>query len=126
MGIIGGKEIIFPGKNIVDAGPSGLNEQRGGDAAARRHAAKMECFLNMFRVSVPCPETGGLMRGVAEHPAHLLSVQARGATGGGGRAKKRRNAVGAPVALRPQTLTAPGNPQTPPHILTHNPPPPNP
>src|SRR5258708_39436847 len=109
MGMIRGKEIILPGKNIVEAGPSGLTEQRGGDAAARRHAAEVERFLNMFRVSVPCPETGGLMRGVAEHPSHLLSVQARGATGGGGRAKKRRNAVGAPVALGLKTLTAQRN-----------------
>src|SRR6267142_7267821 len=118
MGIIGGKEIIFPGKNIVDAGPSGLNQQRGGDAAARRHAAEVERFLNMFSVSVPCPETGGLMRGVAEHPSHLLSVQARGATGGGCCAKKRRNAVGAPVAFGLKTLTAEGNRETRPDIVT--------
>src|SRR6267154_2646506 len=108
MRIIGGEEIIFPRKNVVNAGPSGLNQQRGGDAAARRHAAEVERFLNMFSVSVPCPETGGLMRGVAEHPSHLLSVQARGTTGGGGRAKKRRNTVGAPVAKAAGITAQPG------------------
>ena len=60
------------------------------------------------------------MRSVAEHPAHLLSVQARGATGGGGRAKKRRNAVGAPVAFGLKTLTAQGNRETRPDIVTES------
>src|SRR5258708_38726994 len=120
MRIIGREEIIFPRKNVIDAGPSGLNQQRGGDAAARRHATEVECFLNMFSVSIPCPETGGLMRSVAEHPAHLLSVQARGATGGGGRAKKRRNAVGAPVAFGLKTLTAQRNCETRPDIVAES------
>jgi len=86
----------------------------------RRHAAEVERFLNMFGVSIPCPETGRLMRGVAEHPAHLLSVQARGATCGSRCAKQRRNAVRAPVALGLKALTAQGNCEARPDIVTES------
>ena len=106
MWIVGSKEIIFSGEDVVDTGPARLHEQRGRDSAARRHATKMKSLLNMFGVAIPRSQAGGLMRGIAQHPPHLLSVQARCATRGRGRAKERRNAVGAPVALCLKTLTA--------------------
>src|ERR1700676_3943959 len=45
--IVGSKEIVFPREDVVDTGPAGLNEQRGSNCAARRHAAEVEGFLNM-------------------------------------------------------------------------------
>ena len=106
MRIVGLEEIIFSGEDIVDAGPTRLDEQRGGDAAARGHAAKKKSFLDVLGVAIPGAESGGLLRRVAEHPAHLLSVQAGGATRGRRGAERRRNAVRAPVAFGFELLPA--------------------
>src|SRR5260370_3496927 len=86
--------------DIVYAIPAGLIQIGGGYSTALGHAAKLKGFLNVLGVTVPSAEAGGLMRGVTEEKAHLRSVQACGATGGGGRAEERRDAVGAPMTLR--------------------------
>src|ERR1700745_3150969 len=79
------------------------------DPAARGHAAKVKRFLHMLSVAIPCSEAGGLMRGVAQHPAHLLGVQVGCATCRCCRAKKGRNTVRAPVTLGLKALTAQGH-----------------
>src|SRR5438067_2851875 len=60
----------------------------------------------MLGVAIPRSEAGGLMRSVAQHPAHLLSVQAGGATRRCCRAKKGRNTMRAPMTLGLKALTA--------------------
>src|SRR5215467_10124206 len=109
MGIVSGEEIVFPREDVIHAGPACLCEQRGSDSAARGHAPEMKRFLNVLGVAIPCAEPGGLMRGIAQHPAHLLGVQACSATGRGGRAEERRNAVGAPMTFCLEPLTAQGH-----------------
>ena len=74
LGIVSGEEIIFSGEDVVDAGPTRLHEQRGSDPAPRSHAAEVKGFLHVLGVAIPCPEPGGLVRGVAQHPAHLPGV----------------------------------------------------
>src|SRR5580700_6749017 len=106
MRIVGSKEIVFSREDIVDTCPARFNEQSGRNSAAGRHTAKVKSFLNMFGVAIPCTQPRGLMRCVAQHPSHLLSIQACCATGGRGCAKQRRNAVRAPVAFCLKTLTA--------------------
>src|SRR5713101_8797537 len=69
----------------------------------------MKGFLDVLGITVPCTETGGLLRGVTEEEAHLRSVQACSATGGGGRAEEGRDAVGAPMTLRFELLAAQGH-----------------
>jgi hypothetical protein len=56
--VISGKKIVLSGKNVIDAGPSGLREQRGGNTTARRHAAEVEGFLNVFDVAIPGSQPG--------------------------------------------------------------------
>src|SRR6267378_2646365 len=109
MRVVSLKEIILPGEDIFDTGPSGLNDQGRGDTAARRHAAKVECFLDVLGVAVPCTKAGGLMGGVAQQESHLRSVQARRAPGGRGRAEEWRDAVCAPVTLRLKLLPTQGH-----------------
>src|SRR5438132_44644 len=60
----------------------------------------------MLGVAIPRSEAGGLMRSVAQHPAHLLSAQAGGATRRCCRAKKGRNTMRAPMTLGLKALTA--------------------
>src|SRR5437879_13713764 len=60
----------------------------------------------MLDFAIPRSEAGGLMRSVAQHPAHLLSVQAGGATRRCCRAKKGRNTMRAPMTLGLKALTA--------------------
>src|SRR5690349_19871894 len=107
--IVRSEKIVFPGEYIVDTGPAGLHEQRGRYAAARRHAAEMKRFLNMFGVAIPSSQAGGLMRGVPQHPAHLLGVQAGRATRGSRCTKERRDTVRAPMTLSLEALSAEGN-----------------
>src|SRR5260370_39075440 len=95
--------------DIVYAIPAGLIQIGGGYSTALGHAAKLKGFLNVLGVTVPSAEAGGLMRGVTEEKAHLRSVQACGATGGGGRAEERRVAGGAPMTLRFKLLAAEGD-----------------
>src|ERR1700738_627746 len=104
--IVGLEEIIFAGENIIDASPAGLDNQRGGDTAARIHAGKKECLLDMVRVAIPCAEAGRLVRRVSQHPAHFLGVQAGRAGSSSGGAKLRCDAVCAPVTLHFKILSA--------------------
>src|SRR5207249_8880863 len=94
------EEIILPRQDVLDARPSRLDNQRRCDSAARRHAAEVECFLDVVGVAVPCAKAGGLMGRISQKKSHLLCVQPRGAAGGRCRAEKWRDAVSAPVALR--------------------------
>src|SRR5260370_40024709 len=106
MRVVRVKEIIFSREDVFDTGPSGLHDQGGSDAAARRHPAKVECFLDVLGVAVPCTKAGGLMGRVAQEKSHLRNVQARRTAGGRGRAKKWRDAVRAPGTLRFELLSA--------------------
>ena len=66
MRVVSLKKVILPREDVFDTGPSGLHDQGRSDAAARRHAAKVECFLDVLGVAIPCTEAGGLMSGVAQ------------------------------------------------------------
>src|ERR1700693_6427041 len=103
--IVGLKEIIFAGENIIDPGPAGLDDERRGDAAARVHAAEKEGFLDVLRIAIPGAEDSRLLRGVAPHTTHFLGIQAGRTCSGSGGTKERRNAVRAPVALRLKFLS---------------------
>src|SRR2546429_2786828 len=94
------EEIILPRQDVLDARPSRLDNQRRCDSAARRHAAEVECFLDVVGVAVPCAKAGGLMGRISQKKSHLLCVQPRGAAGGRCPAEKWRGAGSAPVALR--------------------------
>src|SRR5580704_5369199 len=60
----------------------------------------------MLGVAIPRAQPRRLLRGVTQHPAHLLSIQTRGTTGRGGSAKQRRNAMRAPMARSFELLSA--------------------
>src|SRR5260370_25335698 len=89
MRVVSVKEIIFSREDVFDTGPSGLHDQGGSDAAARRHPAKVECFLDVLGVAVPCTKAGGLMGRVAQEKSQLRNVQSRRTAGGAGRDKKQ-------------------------------------
>src|ERR1700730_11886493 len=61
MRVVGLKEIIFPREDVFDTGPPRLYDQGRGDTAARRHPAKVECFLDVLGIAVPGTEAGGLV-----------------------------------------------------------------
>src|SRR2546430_14788208 len=94
------KKIVVARKDIVDAGPAGMNEQSRGDAAARRHAAKNETLLDVIRIAIPRGNPGGLLRRVVDQPAHLLRVQICRAPGSSGGAENSANAVRALVSFK--------------------------
>src|SRR6267142_5526144 len=56
MRVVSLKKIILPREDVFDTGPSGLNDQGRSDATARGHAAKVECFLDVLGVAIPCTE----------------------------------------------------------------------
>src|SRR5467141_5082738 len=109
MRVVSLKKTILPREDIFDTRPSRLNDQGRGDTAARRHAAKVECFLDVLGVPVPRTKAGGLMSGIAQEKSHLGSVQARRAPGGRCRAEHWRDAMRAPVTLRFKLLPAQGH-----------------
>src|SRR5207302_7548232 len=67
----GQEEIIVSGKGVVYAGPSGLDEKRGGDTVARRHASEDKCFLHVFGIAHPGGDARRLLSGIILQPAHL-------------------------------------------------------
>jgi hypothetical protein len=96
---IGHEKIVSARQNVVHSRPARLHEQRRGDAAARRHPAVNESFLNVLRIALPRGDAGGLLRRIVEHPAHSLRVQARRARGGRRCPENSGEAVRAPVFL---------------------------
>ena len=74
-GRIGQDEVVRSREHIVDAGPAGTHQQRGGQPAARRHAAEHERLLDVIGVALPGGDAGGLLRGVVKQPAHVLGVE---------------------------------------------------
>ena len=74
MGVVSLKEIILSREDVLDTGPSGLNDQRRCDTAARRHPAKVECLLDVLGVPVPCTKAGGLMGRVTQQESHLRNI----------------------------------------------------
>src|SRR5260370_23743262 len=109
MPVVSLKEIIFSRENVFNAGPSGFDDQGRSDAAARGHAAKVECLLDVVGVAVPCAKAGGLMGRISQEKSHLHHVQARRTSGGCGRAEKWGDAVRAPVTLRFKLLSTQGH-----------------
>src|SRR2546422_2668475 len=105
MRVVSLKKVILPREDVFDTGPSGLHDQGRSDTAARRHAAKVECFLDVLGVAVPCTKSGGLMGRIAQEKSHLRNGKARRAAGGRSRAEQRRDAVRAPVTLRFELLS---------------------
>ena len=93
------EEVVGAREHVVDAGPAELDEQRRGDAVARRHAAEHEGLLDVIGVALPGRDARRLLRGVVEQPAHLLRVEAGAAAGGRRRAERAGDAVRAAVAL---------------------------
>src|SRR6516164_7698850 len=83
-----------------------MNKKGGSDTAARAHAAKQKCLLNMLDVAIPRAQARRLLCRVAEHPARLLRVEARGTARGGRGAEEGRNTVGAPMTLGFKSLPA--------------------
>ena len=87
---IGLEEVLVAGEDVVDSGPSGLDQQGRGDAVARRRGAEHEGLLGVLGVALPGAEAGArLLRGIVEQPAHPLLVEA------GDRARRRRGTEGA-------------------------------
>src|ERR1700730_2039585 len=74
-----------------------MNHHGAGDSVARRRACKVEGLLNMVWITLPQDEPRGLLGGVVQQPAHLLGVQTRPATSGGGGSKRCGDTVGTPV-----------------------------
>src|SRR6266436_5292061 len=109
MRVVSFKKIILPREDVFDTGPSGLHDQGRGDTAACGHTAKVECFLDVLGVAVPCTKAGGLMSGVAQEKSHLRGVQARRATGGRCRAEEWRYAVRAPMTIGFKLLPTQGH-----------------
>ena len=60
------KEIISSRKNVLNPGPSGLDDQGRCDPATRRHPAKVECLLDVVGVAVPCAKAGRLMGRISQ------------------------------------------------------------
>src|SRR5258708_21024106 len=109
MRVVRLKKIIFSPEDVFDTGPTGLNDPDRSDTAARRHSPKVECFLHVLGVAVPCAKAGGLMGGVAQKKSHLRNVKARRAARGRSRAEEWRDAVRAPVTLRFELLSTQGH-----------------
>jgi hypothetical protein len=78
MRSIGQQEIVVSRHDVVDPIPAGLNQQRGGDPAARRHAAEDEALLDVVGIAIPRSDARGLLRGVIQQPPHLLGVELGG------------------------------------------------
>ncbi len=106
MRVVSFEEIIFSRENVLNAGPSGLHDQSGSNAAARRHAAKVESLLDVIGVTIPCAKARGLMSRISEEKSHLRHVQIGRAAGGRCRTEKWGDAVRAPVTLRFKLLSA--------------------
>src|SRR5258708_21935924 len=51
MRVVSLEEIIFPRENVLNTGPSDLDDQGRCDAASRRHSTKVECLLNVLCVA---------------------------------------------------------------------------
>src|SRR5260370_12567557 len=105
MRVVSLEELVFSRENVFKAGPPGVHDQGGSDAAARRHAAEVESFLDVLGVTVPCAKAGGLMSRVSQEKSHLRHVQAGRAAGGRCRTEKWGDAVRAPVTLRFKLLS---------------------
>src|SRR5580692_5489275 len=60
----------------------------------------------MLGVTIPGAQPRRLLRGVTQHPAHLLSIQTRGTTGRRRSAKQRGNAMRTPMARSLELLSA--------------------
>src|SRR5580692_5116864 len=96
-----------------------MNYHGAGDSVARRRARKVEGLLNMVRITIPEGETGGLLGGVVEQPAHLLGVQTSRAASGGRGTKSCGNAVRTPVTRVLVGLGAQGHRNSRPHVIAH-------
>jgi len=108
MRVVRLKKIIFSREDVFDTGPSGLNDQGRSDTAARRHPAKVECFLHVLGVAVHAQ--GRRIDGrCSSKKSHLRNVKARRAACGRSRAEEWRDAVRAPVTLRFELLSTQGH-----------------
>jgi hypothetical protein len=77
-----------------------------GDAVARRHAAEVEGFLDVFSVARPTRQARGLLRRIRQQPTHLIGVQPGERTGCRRRAKRTAIAMRR-MAGRTEALDAP-------------------
>jgi hypothetical protein len=57
---------------MIERRAARLDQERGGDAVARRHAAEIERFLDVLRVALPGGKARRGLRGIGQEPAHLL------------------------------------------------------
>src|SRR5215467_1286163 len=80
-GCVGDDEVVWSGHDVVDAVPARVHQQRGRDAAARRHAGENESFLDVLEIAWKRLDARALLRTVREHPPHLPLVET-GGTGG--------------------------------------------
>ena len=87
LGTKASKKLSAPEKMSSTPVPPAWTSKCRGDAVARGHAAEVEGFFDVIGVALPGGDSGGLLRGVGKQPAHLLGVEAGGASGGGGRAE---------------------------------------
>src|SRR2546429_1761595 len=67
------EEIILPRQDVLDARPSRLDNQRRCDSAARRHAAEVECFLDVVGVAVPCAKADHIQKALDRKSTRLNS-----------------------------------------------------
>ena len=93
------EEVVGARQDVLDAGAAQLNQQDGRDAVARGKPAEHQRFLDVLGVALPGGDARRLLRGVVEHPAHLLRGEAGGARGRRGRAEVAGDAVRAVVRL---------------------------
>src|SRR5258706_16432581 len=76
LGIVGLHEIIGAGKNIVDARPTGMDDERCVNAIASPHRSKQKTFRNVVGVAPPRANScSRLLTSVVKQPAHLLGVK---------------------------------------------------
>src|SRR5258708_14637741 len=84
---VGLEKIVRARQNVVDAGPSRMNQQGCSDPVPRPGAGEYKALLDMVGVTFPCSYARRrLLCGIIEQPAHLLGVQTRRA------ARRRRGA----------------------------------
>src|SRR5689334_21747825 len=73
--VIGDEEVALTGKYVIDRAAADLDHRRRCDAVARRHAAKIERFLDMLRITSEARDARCLFSGVRKHSTHLVRVE---------------------------------------------------
>src|SRR4030095_9373538 len=103
--------------HIVDTVPSGPDQQRGGDAVARRHTSEDESLFDVIGVPPPDRVSACLLRGIVEQPSHLFLGQAGGTPRGGRRSEGAGKGVRAATRVVSKRRTAEGHREARTHVV---------